>query len=94
MEYRGPEESIQGLMPPLPEDEVRHSPLQLHFLRRLNRLLNLRYEQGTQLNTEGVRLLDRSIYATYCDCVDLGVGDKAQQLLRRFPVPSPGRSES
>lgn len=94
MEHRRLQEGIEGLMPPLREEEARYSPLQLHYLRRLNRLLRLRYEQGTQLNGEGVRLLDRAIYSTFCDCLDLGVSGRAQELLRRFPVASAGRSES
>ncbi|MBI1885055.1 MAG: hypothetical protein HYS09_01865 [Chloroflexi bacterium] len=72
-----------------------YSPLQLHYLRQLDRLLRLRYEQGGQLNPEGVRLLDRAIYSRYCDCMDLGVGTEAQELLRRIPASSVGpRSES
>lgn len=94
MEHSRPEEGIKEVLPPLRDDDVRYSSLQLHFLRRLNRLLRLRYEQGTQLNSEGVRLLDRAIYATYCDCVDLGISGEAQQLLHRFPVASAGRSET
>jgi hypothetical protein len=94
MEHRQPEEGSESLLPPLGEEEIRYSTLQLHFLQRLNRLLRLRYEQGTQLNSEGVRLLDRGIYSTYCDCVDLGISREAQQLLHRFPVPSAGRSET
>jgi len=57
-------------------------------LRRLHRLLRLRGEQSGQLNEEGVRLIDRAIYSTYCDAVDLGVMDEAQKLLHRFAVPS------
>lgn len=94
MEHRRPEEGVEELVSPLAGGETRYSTLQLHFLRRLNRLLRLRYEQGVQLNAEGVRLLDRAIYATYCDCVDLGVSQEAQHLLHRFPVASAGRSES
>lgn len=66
------------------EGNNSYSPLQLHFLRRLNRLLRLRSEQAGQLNEEGVRLVDRAIYSTYCDAVDLGVAAEAQKLLHRF----------
>lgn len=94
MEHR-PEEGIEEIVPPLRESEGTYSPLQLHFLRRLNRLLRLRYEQGDQLNSEGVRLLDRAVFTTYCDCVDMGLTREAQSLLQRFSVPSAGRrSES
>ena len=85
------EESKGGMdemVSPLTESEASYSPLQLHFLRRLNRLLRLRQEQGAELNGEGVRLIDRAIYSTYCDACDVGVVSEAQKLLRRLPVPS------
>ena len=85
------EESKGGMdemVSPLTESEASYSPLQLHFLRRLNRLLRLRQEQGTELNGEGVRLIDRAIYSTYCDASDVGVAVEAQKLLRRVPVTS------
>jgi hypothetical protein len=59
----------------------------LHFLRRLNRLLRLRAEQSRQLNGEGLRLIDRAIYSTYCDAVDLGVPAEAQSLVQRTGTP-------
>jgi hypothetical protein len=70
------------------ESESNYSPLQLHFLNRLHRLLRLRAEQSRQLNEEGLRLIDRAIYSTYCDAVDLGVAGEAQKLLHRFAAPS------
>ena len=76
------------MLSPTRESESPYSPLQLHFLRRLNRLLRLRSEQTGQLNEDGVRLIDRTIYSTYCDAVDLGVAEEAQRLLHRFAVPS------
>jgi len=66
------------------------SALQLHFLRRLNRLLLLRVEQSGQLNEEGLHLIDRAIYSTYCDAVDLGVTEEAQKLLHRTARSSAG----
>jgi len=90
------EESKGGMgemVSPLPENEASYSPLQLHFLRRLNRLLRLRHEQSRELNGDGVRLIDRAIYSTYCDACDVGAADHAQGLLRRLPVSSSGRSE-
>jgi len=66
------------------------SVLQLHFLRRLNRLLLLRLEQSGQLNEEGLHLIDRAIYSTYCDAVDLGVMGEAQKLLHRTAESSAG----
>jgi hypothetical protein len=74
------------MLSPIRETDGAHSPLQLHYLRRLNRMLRLRSEQSRQLNDDGVRLLDRAIYSTYCDAVDLGVTGEAQRLLHRFAV--------
>jgi len=64
------------------------SPLQRHFLSQLARMLRLRSDQSGQLNEEGVRLIDRAIYSTYCDAVDLGLADEAQRLLHKYAVPS------
>ena len=68
------------------EGDVALSPLQLHYLRRLNRLLRLRVEQRGLLNEDGTRLIDRAIYSTYCDAADLGVMAEAQRLLHRHAV--------
>jgi hypothetical protein len=65
------------------------SPLQRHYLERLRRMLRLRAEQLGQLNEDGVRLIDRAIYSTYCDAVDVGVAAEAQRVLHRYAVPDP-----
>ena len=75
---------IEDMLSPIKESGSLYSPLQLHFLRRLNRLLRLRAEQAGQLNEGGIRLIDRAIYSTYCDAVDLEVAAEAQKLLHRF----------
>jgi hypothetical protein len=85
---------MEEMVSPLTESEASYSPLQLHFLRRLNRLLRLRQEQSTELNGEGVRLIDRAIYSTYCDACDVGVVTEAQKLLRRLPVASRSQPQS
>ncbi len=72
------------MLSPTKESPGAYSPLQLHFLRRLNRLLRLRTDQSGQLNQDGLRLIDRAIYSTYCDGVDLGVTREAQNLLHRY----------
>jgi hypothetical protein len=66
--------------------------LQGVYLRRLRRLLQLRKNHEGQLNFEGIRLLDKSIYATYCDCLAVGAPEAAQEVLRRssMPLPSSG----
>jgi hypothetical protein len=71
---------------PVTENEADYSPLQLHFLRRLQRLLRLRNEQSDELNGDGLRLIDRAIYATYCDATDVGVAEAAQDILRKVPI--------
>jgi len=81
------------MVSPIKESELSYSPLQLHFLRRLNRLLLLRRQQAEQLNGDGLKLIDRGIYSTYCDCVDLGVTSEAQKLLHRFSLPTAGAKE-
>ena len=75
------EEGMEEMVSPFAESETSYSPLQLHFLGNLTRLLSLRQEQSEQLNGEGARLIDRAIYSTYCDAVDLGVAEEAQKLL-------------
>lgn len=70
------------------KSESSLSPLQLHFLQRLDRLLHLRNEQAGQLNDDGLRLIDRAIYSTYRDTVDLGIGTDAKELLHRLAIPA------
>jgi len=78
------EGGFKGMLSPIKESEGgAFSALQLHFLRRLNRLLYLRVEQAEQVNEPGLHLIDRAIYSTYCDAVDLGVTAEAQKLLHR-----------
>ena len=79
------------MLSPIKEsDGGAYSALQMHFLRRLSRLLYLRVEQSGQLNEDGLHLIDRAIYSTYCDAVDLGVTIEAQKLLHRPAISSAG----
>jgi hypothetical protein len=64
-----------------------HSITTTTFVRRLERLIRLRREYSQDLNPLGLRLLDRSIHATYKDCVDFGAAEQAKQLVARHPVP-------
>jgi hypothetical protein len=50
------------------------------FTRRLARLLRLG-QYDADLNSCGQRLIKRAIAATYQDCVALGSGAKARELL-------------
>ncbi len=67
------------------------SPAQLRegYISRLRRLLRLRRDHFEELNDQGLRLLDRSIFAAYCDCLDIGEGDAARAVLKdvRLTVP-------
>lgn len=53
------------------------------FLQRLAEMLEKRREIEGRLsrNDWRFRLLDKALYSTYCDCVDLGVGDEARRLV-------------
>lgn len=65
--------------------EIAHAgPDQLRdgYLSRLRRLLRLRRDHFEELNEAGLRLLDRSIFAAYCDCIDIGQGDAARAVLK------------
>ncbi len=52
------------------------------YLNRLRRLLRLRRDNFEDLNEQGLRLLDQSIFASYCDCLDIGQGDEAKSILK------------
>lgn len=51
------------------------------YLERLRRLQHLRQRHESDLNMNGLRLLDRSVFAAYCDCRDAGAGEEARQVL-------------
>jgi hypothetical protein len=83
MEYLGAQHEVRDDSAALLQGaEDRYSRLQLHFLRRLNRLLRLRQQQRDQLKPEGLRLLDRAIFATYRDCGTAGVSAEAQKVVQ------------
>lgn len=52
------------------------------YLQRLRRLLRLRRDHFDELNEAGLRLLDRSIFSAYCDCLDIGQGEAARAVLK------------
>jgi hypothetical protein len=54
------------------------------FLARLARFVALR-EQYVGIADEDLnlaRLLNKCIYSSFCDCLDLGVGEEARTILR------------
>jgi hypothetical protein len=76
--------------------EITHArPDQLRdgYLTRLRRLLRLRRDHFDELNDAGLRLLDRSIFAAYCDCLDIGQGEAAKSVLKdvRLTLSLPAR---
>ncbi len=52
------------------------------YLSRLRRLLRLRRDHFSDLNEQGLRLLDRSIFASYCDLLDIDQRDAAIAILK------------
>lgn len=62
-----------------------YSPVQLLFLLRLARLLRQKQEYTNVLpaNDWRLRLLNKAIYSTYCDCIEQGIGDDAKALFER-----------
>lgn len=58
------------------------SPLQSLFLARLVRLLRQRRDYASVLGSDDwrMRLLNKSIYSTFCDCLELGIADEARAL--------------
>ncbi len=59
--------------------------LAIFYLSRLERLIRLRQDFEDHLNELGVDILDRSIYATFRDCVDASATDRARQLMEALP---------
>jgi hypothetical protein len=50
------------------------------YLQRLQRLLRLRRQHEQELNKQGLRLLDRSLFAAYCACRDIHVDPPGREL--------------
>jgi hypothetical protein len=96
MEHLGAQYGVRDDLAALLEGtEDRYSSLQLHFLRRLNRMLRLREQQRAQLKPEGLRLLDRAIFAAYRDCSAAGVSTEAQEVVQSVgSSTSAGNSEN
>ena len=60
-----------------------YTPTQLFFLTRLTWLVRQRRETINTLDSSSwqSKLLNKSLYSTYMDCVQEGVGDEAKRLL-------------
>jgi len=70
-----------------PTAQARRGSLRGVYLRRLRRMVRLRHQHSQDLNQQGLRLLDRSIFAAYCDCRDAGAGHKARAVLGEVDFP-------
>ena len=64
-------------------DARNYSAVQRFFIGRLERLVTMR--RNTELHFEAwqTSLINRSIYSTYCDCVEQELADEARILVRR-----------
>jgi hypothetical protein len=60
------------------------SPLQLLFLTRLSSLLRLRHDCMRLVSEENwrMKLLNKSLYSTFRDCVEQGIEPQAHGLFR------------
>ncbi len=58
--------------------------LRRHYVRRLERLVRLRRDFEDDLNPLGLELLEKSIRATYRDCVANGAEGAALALVGRL----------
>lgn len=67
-----------------------YSATQLHFLMRLSNLQRQRRENINILEATDwrMRLINKSLYSTYCDCEELGIGDEARLLMQTPPERS------
>jgi hypothetical protein len=68
-----------------PRPSRKDGGLGSYYLSRLERLIRLRRDFEDHLNDLGVDILDRSIYATFRDCVDAGASDRARDLMAALP---------
>src|SRR3990170_5481700 len=51
------------------------------LLKRRERLLRLRRQHEPELNRQGLRLLDRAVFAAYCACREAGVDGEARHII-------------
>ncbi len=77
-------ESIPSAAPSLAESSP--DSLRVVYTKRLRRLLRLRHDHEDELNGQGLRLLDKAIFAAYCACRDVGAETKAREVLRTANV--------
>jgi len=61
------------------------TPQQLHFMARLERLLSIKngYENKPAKETWLETAVGRAIYSTLRECIEIGVGEEARNILRQ-----------
>ena len=57
-----------------------YTPIQMHFLTRLQRLGDIR-EESQDSDALTIKLIGRGIYSIYRECIDAGVGEEARRIL-------------
>lgn len=63
------------------------SEMQALFLSRLRALLDKRHGAiSASLPADQQLILDRAIYSTFCDCLELGLTSQARALIRELPA--------
>ena len=79
-----PEED-KGRTPPTPMAQEGLSPLQIHGLGLLERVMAVRksYADDPAKDAWLMNAINRSVYAAYLDCVEEGVGESAKEMLRQ-----------
>ncbi len=77
-------ESLRSAAPSIGESSP--DSLRVVYTKRLRRLLRLRHDHEDELNGQGLRLLDKAIFAAYCACRDVGAETKAREVLRTANV--------
>jgi len=53
------------------------------FLLRLRRLIWLRRNCAGQVDDSVLKVLDKAIYSTFCDCLEVEVAEEARRLLKQ-----------
>lgn len=54
------------------------------FLVRLRNLVEKRQQAG-KVPEEQLHLIDKAIYSTFCDCLELGLSAQARSILKTLP---------
>ena len=69
---------------PVAPDTRTYSPMQMHFLARLQRLEEMRGQMESLPGQDAFmkKHVGRGLFATYRECIDEGVGVEARQILK------------